>query len=115
MIFSVVLLLACYVLLINVIVRCADGRIGVNGLAGIRIPSIMATEQTWIAGHQAAKTPSLTGIYGAIIFLLPTPFVPGETLQATFLLGSCIIMLIGIIVGAFAGSKAAKLVLAAQY
>lgn len=33
----------------------------------------------------------------------------------TFLLGSCIIMLIGIIVGAFAGSKAAKLVLAAQH
>ncbi|WP_411803474.1 SdpI family protein [Arthrobacter sp. LAPM80] len=115
MIFSVVFLLACYVLLIIVIVRCADGRIGVNGLAGIRIPSIMATEQTWIVGHQAAKRPSLTGIYCAIICLLPTPFVPGEALQVVFLLGSCLIMLIGVIVGASAGSKAAKLVLATPY
>jgi hypothetical protein len=50
MIFAVLLLVASYVLLIVVVVRCADGRIGINGVAGIRTATIMANEETWLAG-----------------------------------------------------------------
>lgn len=114
MVFSVVLLLACYILLINVVIRCADGRIGVNGVAGIRTADIMANEQTWLAGHKAARMPTLAGIYAAMLVLVPAPLVSGEAWQAIFLLGSCLVVLAGILVGAAKGSAAARVVLAEQ-
>lgn len=114
MIFSVVILLACYVLLINVIIRCADGRIGINGVAGIRTFTIMTNEHTWLAGHQAAKKPTLAGTYAAMVWLVPALFVSGEAWQAMFILGSCLILVIGVMVGVSKGSAAARLVLAGQ-
>ncbi|MCH9837192.1 SdpI family protein [bacterium] len=33
----------------------ADGRIGKNSYAGIRLPSTMHSEDAWVAGHQAAR------------------------------------------------------------
>lgn len=114
MIFGVLTLLACYFLLIFVAVRCADGRIGINGIAGIRTPSIMTNTETWIAGHKAAKIPTLVGIYVAIICMIPALFVQGEDAQGLVLLASCLIMFTGVMVGTFKGTKAAKLVLATQ-
>ena len=114
MLFSVILLLACYVLLINVILRCADGRIGVNGAIGLRTAMIMTNEQTWLAGHKAAKKPTLTGVYAAMVFTIPALFVSGDAWQATFILGSCVIAFIAIMVGTSKGKEAARLVLATR-
>ncbi|WP_154606159.1 SdpI family protein [Arthrobacter sp. AQ5-05] len=115
MIFAVLILLACYLLLIFVIVRCADGRIGINGIAGIRTPSMMTNEETWRAGHKAAKRPSLVGIYAAMICMIPALFVQGEEAQGLVLLASCMIMFTGVMVGTVKGTKVAKLVLATQH
>jgi len=35
--------------------RTADGRIGRNKYAGIRLRSTRASDEAWVAGHQAAK------------------------------------------------------------
>lgn len=105
------MILACYLLLIMVVVRCADGRMGVNGWAGIRTPTILTNEQTWLAGHKAAKKASLVGIFGAIASVLAAIFVPNGELQSMMLIASCIILLAGLIVGTYKGTKAAKLVL----
>ena len=115
MLFSVILLLACYVLLLNFILRCSDGRIGINGTVGLRTATIMTNEQTWLAGHKAAKKPTLTGIYAAMVFTIQALFVSGEAWQAVFLLGSCLIVFIGVMVGASKGKNAARLVLATRH
>lgn len=114
MLFSVILLLACYVLLINVILRCADGRIGINGTMGLRTATIMTSEETWLAAHKAAKKPTLTGIYAAMVSTIPALFVSEEAWQAVFLLGSCVIVFIAVMVGTSKGKKAARLVLVTQ-
>lgn len=114
MIFAVVLLLACYVVLINVILRCADGRIGINGTFGIRTATTMTNEQTWRAGHQAAKKPTVTGICLAIAVMIPALSVSEEAWQAVFLLGSCFIVFIAIMVGTTQAKKSANLALAAR-
>ena len=41
-------------LVLRVTRAAADGRLGRNGLAGIRIPSTRASDEAWIAGHVAA-------------------------------------------------------------
>lgn len=115
MIFAALILLACYFLLIFVAVRCADGRIGINGIAGIRTSSIMTNEETWLARHKAAKKPILVGIYAAMICMIPALFEQGEESQELVLLASCMIMFAGVMVGTFKGTKVAKLVLATQH
>ncbi|WP_054009336.1 SdpI family protein [Arthrobacter sp. ERGS1:01] len=111
MIFAVVLLIVCYFLIVFVAIRCADGRIGVNGMAGIRTPTIMTNEQTWLAAHKAAKTPTLIGAYAAMAATVLAAFLPAEPLQATAILVGCGLLLAGILVGAAKGTKAAKRVL----
>ncbi|MDD0858951.1 SdpI family protein [Arthrobacter alpinus] len=115
MIFSALLLVACYALLIFVVVRCADGRIGINGMAGIRTRLIMTNQQTWLAGHKAAKNASLAGTYGAVALTVIALFLPGEPLQATTLLLGCGALLGGVLYGANQGNKAAQQVLAVQH
>ncbi|ASN39396.1 hypothetical protein CGQ24_10480 [Arthrobacter sp. 7749] len=115
MIFAALILLACYFLLIVVVIRCADGRIGINGIAGLRTSSIMANKETWIAGHKAAKRPTLIGIYAAIVCMMPALFVQGEDSQGLVLVASCMIMFIGVMIGTFKGTKAAKRILATQH
>ncbi len=112
MIFAVVLLIACYIPLIFVVVRCADGRIGINGIAGIRTPTIMTNEQTWLAGHRAAKNPTLIGTYAALAFTVLALFLPSEPLQAAALLLGCGLLLVGILYGVAKGTKAAQRTLA---
>ena len=114
MIFAVLLLLACYFSLIVVAVRCADGRIGINRIAGIRTQSLIVNEQTWSAGHRAAKGPTLIGSYAAVVLTISVLFISSESLQATFILLAGFLMLGGVLWGTFKGTKAAKAALAEQ-
>lgn len=114
MFFAVLMLIACYLILILVVVRCADGRIGINGLAGIRTPAIMTHEQTWLAGHRAAKKPTLIGAYTGMAITVLASFLPIEPLQATAILAGCGLLLAGVLYGAAKGTKAAQHFLAMQ-
>lgn len=112
MIFAVIVLLACYVVLIVAARRCADGRIGVNSMVGIRTATTMTNERTWKAAHQAAERPTVLGSYVAIACALPALVLPGEVLQVTALGLSTAAMLAGVIFGTVSGTKAARAVLA---
>ncbi|AIY02494.1 hypothetical protein ART_2895 [Arthrobacter sp. PAMC 25486] len=114
MIFAVLLLVVSYALLIIVVVRCADGRIGINGLAGIRTPTIMTSEETWLAGHQAAKKPSLLGAYAAVALTAVALFLPSEPLQAAAILIGCGVLMAGVLYGTSLGTNAARQVLAGR-
>ena len=60
------MLIACYVALIVVAYRCADGRTGVNTMLGIRTTTTMTNERTWLAAHQEAERPTVIGAYTTI-------------------------------------------------
>lgn len=110
MVFVVILLLACFIALIVVARRCADGRIGINPAFGIRTATTMANEQTWLAAHKAAERPTVLGAYAAIACALPAFFLPGEIAQASAIGLSTILMLAGVIIGTVRGTKAARAV-----
>lgn len=114
MIFAVLLLVASYVLLVFVVVRCTDGRIGINAMAGIRTPTIKTNEQPWVAGHRAAKKPTLIGAYGAIAMTVVAFFLPSQPLQAMAFVLGCLLLLAGVLYGSARGTKAAQKILAIQ-
>lgn len=61
MIIPSIVLLVVDLLVSGVIVARARGRIRVNSLAGIRLPTVMASESVWRAGHAAALPATLIG------------------------------------------------------
>ncbi|SDR90459.1 SdpI/YhfL protein family protein [Paraoerskovia marina] len=70
---SLVMVVAAAVTAI-VAVRTADGRIGRNEFAGIRMTSTRASDEAWLAAHQAARRPTLQGC--AISGVLALAFAP---------------------------------------
>lgn len=109
---AVIVLLACYIVLIVVTHRCADGRIGLNTMIGVRTKTTMTNEQTWLTAHQVAERPTVIGAYAAILCALPAIFLPGETMQVIALALSTAAMLAGVVIGTVRGTKAARAVLA---
>lgn len=114
MIVSSVVLLVVYVGLAVVVVGCANGRIGVNPVAGIRTSTMMANEQTWLAGHRAARTPTIIGCVAAVICLAPVFFGGSESEHTVLVVLSVALLMVGVIVGSVVGSRAAREVLAGQ-
>lgn len=111
MLISGVVLLAAYVVIAVVVLGCANGRIGPNPVAGIRIPTIMANEQTWRVGHRAARVPTLLGIVAGSACVALSFFADSEAERSLLTGLSVLLMLVGLIVGAAAGMKAARSVL----
>jgi|GEM_PF-6438421 hypothetical protein len=56
---------------------CANGRIKRNLFVGIRLPQVMASEQTWETGHKAAMFPVTVGGMLAVVIGLGSELVPG--------------------------------------
>jgi len=73
-------LLALASFLIPFLTRAAvEGGLGPNAVAGIRLPSTMASERAWVAGHRAALGPSrVTGWIGLFcaVLLTASAFLP---------------------------------------
>lgn len=111
MLVSVIVLLVAYVVIAFVVLGCASGRIAPNPIAGIRTPTIMANEQTWLIGHQAAKVPTLVGVAAGAACAIAVFFVEAEQTRSLLTAVSVALMLVGLVVGALAGTRAARSVL----
>ncbi|GAB2986346.1 SdpI family protein [Frigoribacterium salinisoli] len=86
----------------------ASGRLGRNAIAGIRIPSTLASDEAWLAAHRRAERPTvLVGVAGivgglvAALLPLPTPVLVG------ILFAWCAVMLVVVLYAARVGSRAA--------
>lgn len=90
--------------------RAADGRMPRNEFGGIRIPSTMASENAWRAGHVAARGAADVAAWGlgpACVLVLVLPGVMGFVLAA---LSGALWLLAWVLVGAVRASKAARAV-----
>jgi hypothetical protein len=80
--------------------RAADGRLGRNALAGIRIRSTLRSDAAWLAGHAAARPASdAAGAVFAVTGLAATvtrsaPWFAGVVLAGT--LGAVALLLVGV-------------------
>ncbi|MDE0546354.1 SdpI family protein [Microbacterium sp. C7(2022)] len=96
------------VLLIWMANAAASGRLKRNHLAGIRVPSTMASEEAWLAAHVRARTATIyagvISIFGGAIALVPVP-MPVVTIG---ILVAAVITLGFVLYGARVGSAAAK-------
>ena len=80
--------------------RAADGRLGRNALAGIRIRSTLRSDAAWRAGHAAARRASdaagavfvVTGLAATVV--RPAPWFAGVVLAGT--LGAVAVLLVGV-------------------
>ena len=104
---SIVLLLAAISMPI-VIQACANGRIRVNPIAGIRIRNVMASEAAWRAGHKAAVVPSWIGAGLAVVLSLVSlyPAFPPAT-QRAIGVAAAVVLVVALTVGAFQANRAA--------
>lgn len=90
----------------------ASGRLRRNDLAGIRIPSTLASDEAWLAAHVRAERPTRWGgviaMVTGVAALLP---VPAPVLCGVVLLG-CAAILVCTLYGAQVGRRAAVAVAA---
>lgn len=103
----VVVMAGSGILLVWMAHAAASGRLKRNAIAGIRIPSTMASDEAWLAAHVRAKRPTALAGYVSIasglVALLP---VPVEVAGAAVLAG-CGAMLVLVLYGARVGGRAA--------
>jgi hypothetical protein len=85
----------------------ASGRLKRNHIAGMRLPSTMASDQAWLAAHVRAERPThyagvvsvASGLFALLPFPLPVPHVG--------VLIGCVAMLALVLYGALVGGRAA--------
>jgi len=99
------------VVIVGVVEAAARGRLGVNQLAGIRIPSVMASDAAWVAGHRAARPLTWIGglvfaVAGAIAATAPASGLAADAVGAVFGVGVAI-ALVCVVSAAFAARSAA--------
>ena len=87
---------------------CAAGRIPVNQLAGIRIPSVMSSAAAWRTGHRAALPATWIGAIAAFV-LAAISFSPAlpESAQSGFVIAAAIVLVGAVVVGGVFANRAA--------
>lgn len=64
---SVIVLASGAVLVLVIAILCANGVLPRNRGVGLRIPALMASDESWRAGHRAAILPSAVGALASVI------------------------------------------------
>lgn len=67
------------------------GRLPRNRLVGIRIPSVLASDDAWRRGHRAAGLPLAAGGGAMILAALCVPFLPGDDAVAAVVLTGAVV------------------------
>ena len=103
------LLLGLAVLVFWLAALLADGTVNRNHAMGIRLPSLLRSDEAWRAGHRAARGPLRAGAVGSGLLAVvsaalgdqPTPYVVA-------VLGSVVVLLGGVVAGTVRAHRAAK-------
>lgn len=104
---SVVLIIGALVIAGSV-QACATGRIGPNPIAGIRLPSVMASDAAWRAGHAAAAIPHWVTSGLAILFAGFGLFAANTNADMIlYVIISAVILAVGTVWGAMVAHRAA--------
>lgn len=102
-----VVLAGAGVLIVWMARAAATGRLKRNPIAGIRVPSTMASDEAWLAAHVRAKRPTELAGYisaaGGLFALLPVSM----PVLATGMIVMCVAVLGFVLYGARVGSRAA--------
>ena len=74
---AIAVLTAVAVLIAVLVGLCSTGRIPRNSLAGLRLPSLFASDRAWMVGHHAAVPPTaaaavIVAVIGGITLVIPT-------------------------------------------
>ena len=96
------------VLLIWMANAAASGHLKRNHLAGIRIPSTMASEEAWLAAHVRARRAT---VYGGVLSILSGAFALAPVPMPVVIIGvlvAALAVLGFVLYGARVGSAAAK-------
>jgi uncharacterized membrane protein len=95
-------------LLVRTARATASGRLGRNQVAGIRLPSTLASDAAWLAAHRRAERPTVWAGVVAIASAVPAVLpVPIAVLLVSVLAG-CLAMLVLALHGAAVGGRAAR-------
>lgn len=103
-----VLLLAVNAAIWGLVSVAADG-LGRNHVAGVRLPSLMRSDEAWTAGHLAARKamrPVLIAAVAAVVVSVPAQLVP--VLYVVLLALSLALTVAALVVAAASGSRAAR-------
>jgi hypothetical protein len=115
MLVAVVILVLSYAVVIGVVTAAARGQLGVNALAGIRIPSVTASDAAWRAGHRASLPAVVVGCaVGTVATVLPLVTGWREVAAGASILVGCGALLAGTTVGAVSAHRAAVRVAAGR-
>ncbi len=102
------------VLVIWVAVRAADGRLSRNPLAGVRTRATMASDEAWLAGHQAARNLTVAGGAVSVLAGVLLLFRPSNALGFAVLMVASGLLVALVIGGGYVGDRAAKETLVSQ-
>ena len=86
----------------------ADGRLGRNQIAGIRLPSTLVSDRAWLAAHRAARRPTQIAGWCAIIGSIPAALPVPLPLAVVSVLVGAVLMLVFTLRGAQVASRAAQ-------
>ena len=103
---AISVLIAGAALIAVVVIFCSTGRIPRNSIAGLRLPSLFASDRAWIVGHHAAVAPTV--IAAILVALVGGVGVVVPEIETVAVLVMLAVFLAGLIVGSVRANRAAR-------
>lgn len=88
----------------------ARGRLGVNSLIGLRISSVMSSDEAWQRGHAAARIPVWLASGGATVAAIVSIALPVGAREIAQTI-STVILLLGVTIGGIIAHRVARTVI----